>query len=352
MATQLEINNIIADSGNFINTLQLNGTGVSIIGHTHTSLNSLSPGSVSSPSISSSGDLSTGIYFPSSGSISIASSGYDRFKIDSNGNAAVGGQNINSLRYLDINNLNNSLGAGSILRLITTNVSGTGNISVDIAKYKNGTFIINNNETDSSASTSFGVGGSERLRITSSGNVGIGTVVPTSKLHVVGDMRATSGNFTSSLQVNGTEVSISGHNHTSSDITNFNSSVSGLLPVTNIVAGTGMIVSSSSGSFTINSTGGGNSSVVAGSGIFVTSVGSEYTVNLDAYSILIGNGSATSFTVTHNLGATNDVHVSVRETATNYYVYPDIKYVDSNSVLIEFVSAPTSNQYRVSIIGF
>jgi hypothetical protein len=325
MATQLEINNIIADSGNFINTLQLNGTGVSIIGHTHTSLNSMSPGSVSSPSITSSGDLSTGIYFPSSGSISVASSGFDRFKIDSNGNAAVGGQNINSLRYLDINNLNNSLGAGSILRLITTNVSGTGNISVDIAKYKNGTFIINNNETDPSASTSFGVGGSERLRITSSGNVGIGTVVPTSKLHVVGDMSATSGNFTSSLQVNGTEVSISGHNHTSSSITNFNSSVSGLLPVTNIVAGTGMIVSSSSGSFTIN---------------------------LDAYSVLIGNGSATSFTVTHNLGATNDVHVSVRETATNYYVYPDIKYVDSNSVLIEFVSAPTSNQYRVSIIGF
>lgn len=37
-----------------------------------------------------------------------------------------------------------------------------------------------------------------------------------------------SGNFTT-LQVNGTGVSISGHTHSSSDITNFNSSVSGLL---------------------------------------------------------------------------------------------------------------------------
>jgi hypothetical protein len=142
---------------------------------------------------------------------------------------------------------------------------------------------------------------------------------------VSGLLTSSSGNFINSLQVNSVNVSISGHNHTSSNITDFNSAVSGLLPVKNIVAGTGMIVSSSSGSFTIS---------------------------LDAYSVLIGNGSATSFTVTHNLGATNDVHVSVRETATNYYVYPDVKYVDSNSVLIEFASAPTSNQYRVSIIGF
>lgn len=42
---------------------------------------------------------------------------------------------------------------------------------------------------------------------------------------------ASSGNFTSSLQVNGTGVSISGHTHTSSNITDFNSSVSGLLPL-------------------------------------------------------------------------------------------------------------------------
>jgi len=63
---------------------------------------------------------------------------------------------------------------------------------------------------------------------------------------------SSSGNFTS-LSVNGTGVSVSGHTHVSSDITDFNSSVSGLLPVTNISAGSGISVSSSSGNYTINS---------------------------------------------------------------------------------------------------
>jgi hypothetical protein len=166
MSTQFEINNIIANSGNFLNGLS-----------------------------------TSGIFFPSGDSISIASSGYDRFKIDHKGDVFVGGENINSLRYLDINNINSGSNAGSILRLITSNISGTSNISADIIKYKNGQFSINNAETSSAAFTSFNVGSSERLRITSSGNVGIGTSVPTSKLHVVGDITANSGNFSNNLAI-------------------------------------------------------------------------------------------------------------------------------------------------------
>lgn len=63
-----------------------------------------------------------------------------------------------------------------------------------------------------------------------------------------------TGNFTSSLFVNSIPVSISGHTHSSSNITNFSSSVSGLLPVKNIVAGTNVSVSSSDGTYTISST--------------------------------------------------------------------------------------------------
>jgi len=48
-------------------------------------------------------------------------------------------------------------------------------------------------------------------------------------------------------------ASLGGINLTSSNITDFNSSVSGLLPVTNITAGNNINISSSSGNFTINS---------------------------------------------------------------------------------------------------
>jgi hypothetical protein len=61
---------------------------------------------------------------------------------------------------------------------------------------------------------------------------------------------SSSGNFTT-LQVNGTGVSVSGHNHTSSEITDFNSSVSGLLP-TIANSGDNRILTSTGSSVGIN----------------------------------------------------------------------------------------------------
>lgn len=64
-----------------------------------------------------------------------------------------------------------------------------------------------------------------------------------------------SGNFYKSLQINSTGVSLNGHTHTSSDITNFNTSVSGLLKVKDIVASTGIYISSNNGTYSIAVTG-------------------------------------------------------------------------------------------------
>jgi len=96
------------------------------------------------------------------------------------------------------------------------------------------------------AFASLGGSATERLRITSSGNVGIGTSSPSYILDVAG-----TGNFSQNLLVNGTGVSISGHKHTSSDITNFNSAVSGLLPtITN--SGDNRILTSTGSTVGIN----------------------------------------------------------------------------------------------------
>lgn len=112
-------------------------------------------------------------------------------------------------------------------------------------------------------------------------NIGISTISPSYKLDVVG-----TGNFSQNLLVNGTGVSLSGHTHTTSQITDFNTSFSGLLPVKDIVAGSGINVSINSGSYTINSTA---PSAVTGYEILTTtkdtfSVNPSYLVgNLQVY---------------------------------------------------------------------
>lgn len=68
------------------------------------------------------------------------------------------------------------------------------------------------------------------------------------------------------------------------------------------------------------------------------------------YSTNIGDGTNTSFTLTHNLNST-DVHAIVKENSTGYLVYPDIKQVSNTVVTLEFYSAPSANQYKAIVIG-
>ncbi|NDG32553.1 hypothetical protein EB118_21085 [bacterium] len=129
-----------------------------------------------------------------------------------------------------------------------------------------------------------------------------------------GSISAPSGNFTQTLQINGTGVSISGHTHTSSNITDFNTSVSGLLPVKNIVAGNNITISSASGIYTINSTasgGGGSSSTSVRGNIIATGTLSSFNIS-GGYSVgyldLFQNGvkllAGSDFTATDGTSVT------------------------------------------------
>ena len=69
------------------------------------------------------------------------------------------------------------------------------------------------------------------------------------------------------------------------------------------------------------------------------------------FSANIGDNSATSFVVTHNLG-NQDVVASIRTVAAPYAeVIADIQYTSANTITVSFASSPTTNQFRVVVIG-
>lgn len=66
--------------------------------------------------------------------------------------------------------------------------------------------------------------------------------------------------------------------------------------------------------------------------------------------IVIGDGSTTSYVVTHNVGS--EPLIQVYENASPFAeVIPDIELTSSNTATIKFNSAPSNNQYKVIIIG-
>jgi hypothetical protein len=63
----------------------------------------------------------------------------------------------------------------------------------------------------------------------------------------------------------------------------------------------------------------------------------------------IGNGSATSFTVTHNLGTT-DVTVTVKKAAgSENMVSADWRASSANAVVVDITPAPSTNEFRVIV---
>lgn len=69
------------------------------------------------------------------------------------------------------------------------------------------------------------------------------------------------------------------------------------------------------------------------------------------YATDVGDGSATQYTVTHNLG-TRDVVVMVRRNSGNYdQVLCDVDVLTTNTVRLTFAAAPTTNLFRCVVIG-
>jgi len=93
--------------------------------------------------------------------------------------------------------------------------------------------------------------------------------------------------------------------------------------------------------------------VGAGNGISVltNTVAIDSAVVVSKYAANVGDGSATSYTVTHNLG-TKDVIVSLYDNSSPYAeVICDVQHTSTSAITLVFSTAPTSNQYRVVVHG-
>jgi len=97
-----------------------------------------------------------------------------------------------------------------------------------------------------------------------------------------------------------------------------------------------------------------NSYLASASGLAVDITTLEAKLVTDSFtkkaSANVGNGSNTSFAITHNLG-TRDVVVNVYDNSTYDTVETDVVRTDANTVTVSFATAPASNAYRVVVIG-
>jgi hypothetical protein len=76
----------------------------------------------------------------------------------------------------------------------------------------------------------------------------------------------------------------------------------------------------------------------------------NYAARVKKFSVAIGDGSATTYTVTHNLNSL-DVVINVYRVTGGGTVIVDTDRTSANAAQITFASAPATGAYRVVVIG-
>jgi len=178
----------------------------------------LAAGAVGTPSLTFFGDLNTGLWSPAADTLAASTGGSERLRVDSSGNLGIGtsspGARLHSKSSLAENT-----------RIEGTTARGGGNVYASFydPTGRKGYFGYSgvddsfNMVNEMNAYMSFGTNGIERMRLDSSGNLGIGTASPTVRFEVsTAGGAVAAGRFYSPSTTNGARLELADNN------TNFN----------------------------------------------------------------------------------------------------------------------------------
>ena len=189
--SQLKVNALVSYSGNTV-TLGTSGDTINVASGVtfNTSSNIVLPaGAVGTPSLTTSGDLNTGIFFPAADTIGFAEGGSEAMRIDSSGNVGVGTTNpspkitVSKTATTTVTNASYYLGLGGTENLLDSKrLIGMGYSSGSSNEYPTAMGFV---ETDNGGFTNGAIAfytrsvttntaPSERIRITSTGRLLIG----------------------------------------------------------------------------------------------------------------------------------------------------------------------------------
>lgn len=144
-------------------------------------------GSASTPAVQGT-DTNTGIAFPAADTLAVATGGTERMRVDSSGNVGIGTSSpseklsVHSAIGIRGSNTSSTIYVGSSVNPsgVYTGLDGAGGFTTNVIN---------------SGYLNFATNNTERMRIDSSGNVGIGTGSPAALLHIEKNVAGEIGQF-------------------------------------------------------------------------------------------------------------------------------------------------------------